>query len=386
MTNLTKIIKLSQKIANSILAGKQPKALEKASIFSKEDKNYILSKLTDNKHIKERESIKKCIDKNHDWKHVEAKIVKPVKKVSYFKYAAVAAILVGVISIGYLKLTNVKQSDSDNAIIYTIEKGVDKAILTLEDGTEIALEKGKEIKTSHAKSNGEQLIYDIKEKDAGELVYNYLTIPRGAHFTIQLADGTNVKLNSETQLKYPVNFVKGESRLVELVYGEAYFDVSHSSEHHGASFKVLNNNEIVEVLGTEFNIKAYKDEAHIYTTLVKGKIAVNIAGKTHLLNPGEQSDFDTKGKSVVIKTVDSYNETSWKDGVFSFDNKSLKEIMKVLSRWYDFDVEYKNNAIKAEEFIGILSKDQKIENILISLKDYGIIEDYEINGKTIILN
>ena len=86
-----------------------------------------------------------------------------------------------------------------------------------------------------------------------------------------------------------------------------------------------------------------------------------------------------------MKTVDVYNEISWKEGVFSFEDKSLKDIMKVLSRWYEMEVIFKNKAIEEEEFIGILDKNQKIEEILISIKNSGIISDYEIENQKIVL-
>ena len=87
-------------------------------------------------------------------------------------------------------------------------------------------------------------------------------------FFVKLSDGTQIWLNSESKLKYPVNFKEGEPRKVELVYGEAYFDVSPSSEHNGSSFKVYNQSQEIEVLGTEFNIKAYRDETNIYTNFI----------------------------------------------------------------------------------------------------------------------
>ena len=148
-----------------------------------------------------------------------------------------------------------------------------------------------------------------------------------------LSDGTKVWLNSESQLKYPVAFNDGETRQVELVYGEAYFDVSPSTAHKGARFKVFNQSQEVEVLGTEFNIKAYKDETNIYTTLVEGKVAISAAGKNQILKPNQQSNLNLETGSIEITTVDVYNETTWIDGIFSFENKPLKEILKVLSRW-----------------------------------------------------
>src|SRR5690606_33390781 len=146
----------------------------------------------------------------------------------------------------------------------------------------------------------------------------YLTIPRGGQFNVVLSDGTEVWLNSDTQLKYPVNFVEGQDREVELVFGEAYFDVSPSTEHGGSKFKVMNNAQEVEVLGTEFNIKAYRDDINVYTTLVEGKVVVGNGDLKQYLTPNQLSHLNLENNSIKVRVVDVNVETSWKKGIFTF--------------------------------------------------------------------
>ena len=88
--------------------------------------------------------------------------------------------------------------------------------------------------------------------------------------------------------------------------------------------------------------------------------------------------MNINNNTSIIKTVDVYNEVSWKDGVFSFENKTLEEVIKVLSRWYNIEIVFKNNSIKNEEFIGILRKNKSLKVILESIKNYGIIKNFEI--------
>lgn len=260
-----------------------------------------------------------------------------------------------------------------------IKVGTDKATLTLADGSEVELGKEEVFQEENYKSNGTQLEYDNdKDGQTGKIAYHFLTVPRGGKFMITLSDGTKVWLNSDSRLKYPTNFRSKESRKVELVYGEAYFDVSPSTEHQGSDFLVYNSGQEVKVLGTEFNIKAYIDDSDILTTLVEGKVNLKINNKEQVLAPGQQAKYDFDKKAIVTKTIDIYNETSWKDGVFSFDNKPLSEIMKVLSRWYDVEFKIGNEDIKTEEFIGSLSKNQEIEEILSQIKNTGIINNYKI--------
>ena len=312
----------------------------------------------------------------------------PIKrKFQIWKYAA-AAVIIGILATTYLfKVDNSKNPPEIVPVIVNneIEVGTDKASLTLEDGSVVLLDEGNTYQTSNATSNGEKIIYKNRKTSSKDIVYNYLTIPRGGQFLIKLADGTQVWLNSESQLKYPTSFVDGETRQVELVYGEAYFDVSPSTEHDGSRFKVLNKSQEIEVLGTEFNLKAYKDDNNVFTTLVEGKVGLSSALSHSILKPKQQAIVNVYDKKTKIIKVDLYHEISWKDGVFSFRKKPLGEIMKVLSRWYDLDVQFTSPELKNKGFNGVLGKDQEIEEILDIIKSFGVISDYEINNKTVIL-
>ncbi|WP_052826055.1 FecR family protein [Neotamlana nanhaiensis] len=336
-----------------------------------------------------------AIDKEKAWKAIEKKYKqrnqKPVFRLfkkSWHKFVA-AAILVGVLATTFyfndgLFNTSIETTPT---IVNTnaIEPGTDKATLTLGDGSVVELEKGSTVATQNANSNGEQIVYTSDGESKSKTEYNYLTIPRGGQFHVVLSDGTEVWLNSETQLKYPVAFVEGQTRQVELVYGEAYFDVSPSTKHKGTKFMVINQSQNVEVLGTEFNIKAYKDEENIYTTLVEGKVSVNTKNSHKVLNPSEQSNLNLLNDGITVSQVNVYNEISWKDGIFSFEQKPLEEITKVLSRWYDVDFVIENKSLKDATFTGVLGKNQSIEKILSNIKTLSIIENYEINYKTITL-
>lgn len=300
-----------------------------------------------------------------------------------FRYAAVA--LIGMIVSTYFFKGKIFGVPNDVIPKITnqnfIEPGTDKAILTIEDGSKIKLKKGKTFQIQNASSNGKKLSYRSKPGIKKDIVYHSLNIPRGGQYFIELSDGTNVWLNSETHLRYPVSFIDGETREVQLIYGEAYFEVSPSTQLNGSGFRVISQSQEVDVLGTEFNIKAYKNENVTYTTLVEGKIDVKSKGVKHHLKPNQQLSFDLNTDRLDLSFVDVYSEISWKDGIFSFEDKSLKDIMKVLSRWYDMEVVFENETIKQEEFFGLLRKDQDIEKIVQAIKDYGVIENYEFNNK-----
>lgn len=325
----------------------------------------------------------KFVDKEKAWFEIQRKIKLKKKTKFYWKFGAAASIAL------LISLSFIYQKNNDNTIVISksIEPGNDKAILTLENGSDISLEKGKKYSSINLESNGEKLTYNTKENySSKEVKYNYLTIPRGGQFFVELSDGTKVWLNSDSKLKYPVGFIKGKSREVVLIYGEAYFDVSPSTAHKGASFKVHTQMQEIEVLGTEFNLKAYKEEVEITTTLVEGKVAIGLGDSIpkEYLKPQEQSNYNTETKKMNIAVVDIYNEISWRKGLFSFKNKPLKEIMVVLERWYDVEVVFKNKKAEDVTFNGVLNKKQEIEEILALIKNLNKI-DYKILDKKIVI-
>lgn len=314
-------------------------------------------------------------------------ITKSNSQIKFRKYLKYAAAVLIFISAGYFINQDLARVDK-NVVETQIKIGTNKATLTLEDGSEVVLEKGNIYSSKTANSDGEKIIYKNAQNNSKEtksnIAYNYLTIPRGGEFYVQLSDSTKVWLNSETKIKFPVKFASGKIRKVELIYGEAYFDISSSTKHNGASFKVITQAQEVEVLGTEFNIKAYKYENEIATTLVEGKLAVGINNKTEILNPTQQLNYNISNKTIKILTVNTDHETSWRKGYFSFSGKPLKEIMNVISRWYDIEIEFENELNENKKFNGSLSRNQNIENILLTIKNTNNI-NYEIKSDKIII-
>ena len=304
-----------------------------------------------------------------------------------FKYAAGVILIIGL---GYL-ITDYKFKTPINDITKTvntvIEPGTNKATLTLDDGSLLILANDEKVKTQNADSNGEVITYNAPKKKSDKIQYNYLTTPRGGQYSLVLSDKTSVWLNSESQLKYPVAFIEGETREVELIYGEAYFDVFNNPNNKASKFKVLNKSQVIEVLGTEFNLKAYKDEDYIYTTLVEGKVAIKLKnGDKKNIFPEQQAKLNPTNNSFSLKTdINLMNEISWRYGVFNFDGKPLAEIMKTVSRWYDIEVRFLDKKIEEKEFVGVIRKNRNLEDILQNLINFEVIKDYEINEKTVIL-
>ncbi len=374
--------KLILKKINNTLSGEERKIFEAWHRESREHRIYF-NRVKDN-YLKGLD----IVDIKMGWEGVSSKINKKEKRKSYFKYAAAAAILVisGSLWLSRSKIIGDQNPELPTVVLDSqIEVGSDKATLTLEDGSKITLEKGESYETNEASSNGERLVYtDKKESPKKAIAQNILTIPRGGQFFVVLVDGTKVWINSETQLKYPVAFAANETREMELMYGEAYFEVSPSSKHKGTHFIVRTEGQQIEVLGTEFNIKAYKGDNTLTTTLVEGKVQVANGVTSKNLTPGHQSILRRNSNKFTVAAVDVYDEVSWKNGFFSFKDRSLEDIMKVLSRWYDVEVVFQNENSKQLTFNGVFRKTQHIDEILNIIKGTNEI-DYSVNMKTIIM-
>lgn len=312
---------------------------------------------------------------------VVVKVV-PFYRKAIFKYAIAASVAL-LISLNFIfHKTEACEVAPIVVVSKTISVGADKATLTLADGTLVDLESGESYKTSHVNSNGKQIIYDADGANASEVTYNYLTIPRGGQFFVKLSDGTQVWLNSESQLKYPVNFISGQTRKVELVYGEAYFDVSPSSNHKGAKFEVISQSQNIMVIGTEFNVKSYRKENEIVTTLVEGKVEIEIEHNHLFLKPNQKSILQKNNDTIEVQDVDVAFEVSWIKGLYMFEDASLAEIMRTLSRWYDFEVDFKSTEKQNYVFTGVLERSKSIHDILKKLEATGEIS-FQVNNNKI---
>lgn len=241
-----------------------------------------------------------------------------------------------------------------------------KAFIELADGSSIALA---------ALPQGELAEQDgtVIEQDSGKLVYvqnrippndervlyNTLHVPRGGEYMLQLADGTRVWVNSDSRLRYPVQFT-AKTRDVFLE-GEAYFEVSRREQH---PFVVHTSAGKVHVLGTAFNVHDYAEEPAVVTTLVHGKVEyVGRHGSRAALIPGHQVIDRKGGDQLIVQPVNTEEYTGWKDGLCIFYNYSLEQIMQIIGRSYDVEVSYETDRLKALRFTG-------------ELKRYGDVRDF----------
>jgi len=327
------------------------------------------------------------IDTTKAWTKVEHKINGSKRNNSFWKYGIAASLLL-FMALSYVLITKDNSNTIDAVVVTTnISAGTDKATLTLEDGTIVQLEKGASFTGLHLDSNGEHILYKEEiSSTKNDIEYNYLTVPLGGEFQVELSDHTKIWLNSDSKLKYPVMFKEGESRTVELIYGEAFFDVSPSTNHNGSSFIVKTKNQNIEVIGTQFNIRAYNDETNIYTSLVEGKVNVSTTANTDFLIPNQQAIVNTSTHSLVKIPIDDIEkQIAWKNGQFMFDKKPLNEIMKTLSRWYNISFKFENLEKQHMVFSGVLDRDENIADLLTNFQKTREVS-FKVIDRTIIIN
>ncbi|HJT73049.1 MAG TPA: FecR domain-containing protein [Chitinophaga sp.] len=296
-------------------------------------------------------------------------------------WAAAVILLLGTGAIVVRSLTGSRKTP--NAVVQDIAPGSNKATLTLGDGSTVTLDSsGNQVIAAQVRQAGAQLIYDVQHGNT-TITYNTLTTPRGGQFQVRLPDGTKVWLNAASMLRYPTSFT-GRERMVELS-GEAYFEVAKNT---ALPFKVkIGHQGTVEVLGTHFNVDAYPDELNINTTLLEGAVRVSAEQNQVVLKAGQQAQM-ANGRSqegiTVVNNADVDKVMAWKNGLFNFDNVSLKEVMRELARWYDIQIVYEAN-VPDMYFEGEMSREMNLSQVLAGLQQAGVRFRIEEGKRLVVL-
>lgn len=305
-------------------------------------------------------------DEDISWENLEKRlIVKPVSRsiirMPLFRYSA-AAVVVGMILMSVFRTDIFKQ---DSLTIAELAKpGEAKAFITLADGNIVDIQEQETFTVESSgsiikKDSSNRISYESKGSSSKELRYNTITVPTGGEYKMILSDGTEVWFNSETKMKFPVEFV-GSTRKVEL-QGEAFFKVAHNKSK---PFIVRTKHGATEVLGTEFNVRAYREDNFSEVTLVEGSVRLSKESHSVILKPGIQGIISEPDEEIETREVDVNIYTSWVKGVFEFENENLQDIAISLGRWYSVSFEFDDEALKDFHFTGVAKRYEPIEKIL----------------------
>ena len=329
-----------------------------------------------NEAIPSQENSGRLTDKYKDWDTLDHQSKKALKydankafqKLRYRKYRrrhlitrwSIAASIMLLFSLSIFFI----QESPEVTSVTKIEPGYKKATLTLSDGTSWDIREATKIiqvKNSELKidSSGLSVYSNTLAPSREETQYHTLNVPRGGEYNLTLSDGTQVWLNSESELRFPTQF-NTHNRTV-YCKGEVYFNVTRNP---ASPFIVKLDKGEVMVLGTEFCTSDYKSSV-VEVTLVTGKVQFKAEnGDSVSLTPSQHLVYNTTNDSISVTTVDTRVYTAWKDNLFCFEDETLENIMHTLSRWYDVDIYFESEDLKRRHFSGTIEKYSNIKSFL----------------------
>ena len=297
------------------------------------------------------------------------------KQASLWPRIAAAASIIVVLSVGayFLSHKRAPQLSANNI-------SANKVILALPGGRHIVLSdvRNEKLTAGITKLNGNKLVYH-ESTSTQTIAYDTLAVPRGGHFQLTMTDGSKIWLNAATVIRYPES-CSGNERKIELVKGEAYFEVVHNA---AKPFRVISRNQVTEDIGTRFNVNAYDDEPAVQTTLLEGSVSVADNKSKVILKPGQRSEVKASGSDIVVKNANVDETMGWKNNRFVFNNDDIASVMRQLSRWYDLDVVYEGD-MTDKVFTGSVPRSEKADEVLRKLQETGTIH-YRVEGKKIIV-
>lgn len=355
----------------------------------------LLDRVSDPEKQMKKQEVYDLFQKEKVWTNLEDELFgRPTVKFTarkYFRYAA--AILLPLIIGGGFALWYLRAPSADSLakVDSVIQPGTQRAVLILSNGEEMELDANQlpaTLSDGDASITNENMriayTSESNESQSGKSVFNELRTPRGGGYNLQLADGTKVWLNSGSSLRYPVSFRDSVRQVI--LDGEAYFEVSHSR----APFIVSTGSMNTRVLGTSFNIEAFSDDSEFKTTLVEGKVRVELLEQGSLissgtiLEPDQQATFIQSTGEISLTEVETLGYTSWMKGKLEFHNETLETVMKRLARWYDFDYTFENEAARDFHFSARLDKEESISSILQMLEKTTDVK-FEFRDKRIVV-
>ena len=279
------------------------------------------------------------------------------------------------------KQENVLEHQDD----HLIQPAIEAATLELVDGSKLYLPNlaiGTEVIKNGLlvrKSGNNELSLKYVDNKYG-LANDYIVkTPKGGKYNLTLPDGTKVRLNSATTLTLPASFTDS-MRYVRL-QGEAYFDVVKDDRTFIVYSQQHSIKQEVKVLGTAFNISAYADDDRIETTLVHGAVQVKnkLNNEAIFLKPNERAINNFSGMSKELADIDK--NLAWLSNIFYFENETLDNVIKQISRWYDVD--FRNVPLLPQQRLWAqVSRDLKLIDLLsIIEKTYAL--KFKIVGKEV---
>ena len=348
----------------------------------------LLDELRDKEVLRQEIGAYASFDTSRRWIQLKEEMDKTPRKRRLLLrvWKSVAAVFVAAVAGGllYWQITDSARPVEEQVLVAQIRPGETQAVLITGKGQQLLLQG---LKDTCLDITGNETLKISKD---GSLEYSLsalsrmpewhtLQVPRGGEYKIVLDDGTEIWLNSASELKYPAHFVGNERRV--CLVGEAYFQVARNE---AAPFIVETRDMDVKVLGTSFNVSAYEDEENSHATLVEGRVEVDdkIDGEKVTLTPGEQALL--QGKEMVVREVNTKLYSMWRLDRFTFASEDMEGVIRKLSRWYNVNFFFSNSSMKQKRFTGSLPKYSDISQVLKMIEMTTDIK-FQVKGNTIII-
>lgn len=316
-------------------------------------------------------------DRNRIWWQVQT-FIKNKRKKKRIRWSIAATIITSIISIGLWKYLT-----TEKTTFHSLSSDSKEVQLIMADGSTINI--GKITQDTLIQSTTNQIKISPQgelaysgDSPKGQLLYHTIYVPRGNEYHMVLSEQTEIWLNSESELRFPINF-EGHERKVYLK-GEAFFKVTKDTLR---PFRVNTGKMEIEVLGTSFDIKAYQGTDPL-AILVQGSIQVkdSATGKTCILSPGYQAIL--RNNQLDTCRINTEEATAWKEGRFVFRDMPLAQLTQELERWFDIKIFFENNHLREHRFTGVIKRYNKIEDIGALIEETANVK-FHIQGRNVII-
>jgi len=305
---------------------------------------------------------------------------------SLLKYAAILILALSVGAAGFWGLHLHQKSYVYTSIADSGKNS--KSQLHLSNGNTVDLEKdNSKIALSGDRKitiDNEKVIDLDKTSREDESKMNEVVVPYGKKTQLTLEDGTKVWLNAGSRMAFPTKFT-GKKREVFLE-GEGYFEVAHNPK---LPFYVNTSEIAIKVLGTKFDISAYKSDKMIETVLLEGSVAISeqsalgFMKRESILKPNQKASYDRNDRSIVLREEPDVDYAiAWTEGWYKFHRQSIDEVLNKLQRYYNVKFVLSPEFPKEDLITGKLDLKDSIEQVMRAL-DIIVILQYRIEGNQI---
>ena len=250
------------------------------------------------------------------------------------------------------------------------EEPARRPVLVLATGERLVIPEGRlafeETAEGQRVMSGNELLATGEDRtENDETAYYTMEVPPKCDFHFVMSDGTRVWMNAASMLRYPVKFASDSRRV--YAEGEIYLEVAKDARR--PFFVELEGMEIA-VLGTSFNVRAYRQEQKIQVTLAEGKVSARTGkGKEHALTPGNRLSLEKQSGEVNMQQVDVDDVLAWKRGFYVFKKSKLTEVVSTLNHWYNMDIRLASEKVAEETYTGVVNKEEPIGVFLKRLEE-----------------